>query len=165
MRKIDYFQVKQEKDNLLKKAFLNFSQNNEDYIKFCSNHWLKDYSLFITLYEKNERRAWSEWIDQEKKPTAQDKIELIAKYQSEINYHNFVQFIFFQQWMKLKSYANKKKIKIIGDIPIYVSYNSADVWANKELFLLDNNANPQFISGCPPDDFNHDGQIWEKSLV
>ncbi len=162
--KIDYFQVKQEKDNLLKKAFLNFSQNNEDYIKFCSNHWLKDYSLFITLYEKNERRAWSEWIDQEKKPTAQDKIELIAKYQSEIKYHNFVQFIFFQQWMKLKSYANKKKIKIIGDIPIYVSYNSADVWSNKEFFLLDNNANPQFISGCPPDDFNHDGQIWENPL-
>lgn len=162
--KIDYSQVKDEKTSLLRKAYLNFSADNRAYREFCSHHWLEEYALFITLYEKNESRAWSEWSEEEKNPNTQQKQALISKYQAEINYHKFVQFIFYQQWIDLKSYANAKNIQIIGDIPIYVSYNSADVWANKELFQLDDNAKAKFISGCPPDDFNHDGQIWENPL-
>lgn len=162
--KIDYSQVKVEKEKLLRKAFSNFSADTLEYDKFSRNHWLQDYSLFITLYEKNDCRPWSDWSELEKDPSNQAKQELIAKHQTEVNYHKFVQFIFYKQWMELKDYAQKQHIKIVGDIPIYVSYNSADVWANKELFQLDTDAKPQFISGCPPDNFNHDGQIWENPL-
>lgn len=162
--RINYAQVKQEKETLLKQAFLQFSTDNQDYRDFCKYHWLEDYSLFITLYEKNDKKAWSEWSNQEKNPTTKDKEDSLNKYQREVNYHKFVQFIFYKQWMQLKDYANAKNIEIIGDIPIYVSYNSADVWANKALFQLDANAKALFISGCPPDDFNQDGQIWENPL-
>ncbi len=162
--KIDYSQVKKEKELLLRKAFTRFSPDLQAYRDFCSYHWLEDYSLFITLYEKNEKAPWSKWPEQDKNPNKQDKKELALKYEREINYHKFVQYLFHKQWMRLKVYANQHDIEIIGDIPIYVSYNSADVWANKRLFQLDENAQPQFISGCPPDDFNHDGQIWENPL-
>ncbi len=162
--KIDYSQVKEEKEFLLKKAFTNFSADNQDYANFCKHHWLEDYSLFITLYEKNEKKAWSEWSEEEKNPTLSDKNKLIAKFNDQVNYHKFVQFIFHKQWLQLKNYANQQNIQIVGDIPIYVSYNSADVWANKQLFQLDEDAKAQFISGCPPDDFNHNGQIWENPL-
>jgi len=162
--KIDFMLVKQEKETLLKKAFLKFSPHNQAYQEFCQKHWLQDYSLFISLYEKNGKIPWNDWLDHEKNPTPDNKPELIQKHQEEIHYHNFVQYIFYKQWTKLKEYANQHQIQIIGDIPIYVSYNSADVWANKELFQLDDTLKPQSISGCPPDSFNHDGQIWENPL-
>lgn len=161
---INFSIVKEEKEYLLRKAFSNFSPISQEYKNFCHHHWLEDYALFISLYEKHGKRSWDQWSKQERNPDQEEKRQLIREHKEEIGYHKFVQFIFFQQWTKLKDYANQHKIQIIGDIPIYVSYNSADVWANKNLFQLDDNAQPQYISGCPPDDFNHDGQIWENPL-
>ncbi len=162
--KIDYPAMIQEREKLLRKAFQEFSPNDKAYLDFCKYHWLDDYSLFITLYEKNNKTAWNTWALNEQKPSSQEKEKLINGYQKQIDYHKFVQFIFYKQWQGLKEYATKNKIQIIGDIPIYVSYNSADVWANKELFQLDENMQAKYISGCPPDGFNADGQIWENPL-
>ena len=162
--KVNYNLIIKEKNKLLRLAFTNFSPEDSHYHKFCQYQWLADYSLFITLYEKNERNPWSEWEEFEKLATPQVKKRLSLLYQEEIAYHNFVQYIFYKQWQELKAYANSQQIQIIGDIPIYVSYNSADVWANKELFDLDENFKPESISGVPPDDFNADGQIWENPL-
>lgn len=162
--KIDYPNLKLERDKLLSKAYHNFSLKDQAFISFCQKQWLEDYSLFITLYKKNDGLAWSEWKENEKNPSLAFKEELKNRYLDQINYHKFVQFIFYKQWKNLKEYANQYQIKIIGDIPIYVSYNSADVWANKDLFQLNQDYKPQFISGCPPDEFNHDGQIWENPL-
>ena len=162
--KINFDPIIADKKRLLRQAFRNFSPEDIHYQEFCQHHWLADYSLFITLYEKNQRTAWSEWEESEKDATKEVKGQLNITYQEEIAYHNFVQYIFYKQWQELKQHANAKQIQIIGDIPIYVSYNSADVWANKELFQLDDNFKPEYISGVPPDDFNHDGQIWENPL-
>lgn len=162
--KINFNPIIKKKNKLLRLAFTNFSPEDFYYHEFCKHQWLADYSLFITLYEKNERSPWSEWEESEKLATPEVKKQLRLLHQEEIAYHNFVQYIFYKQWQELKAYANSQQIQIIGDIPIYVSYNSADVWANKELFDLDENFKPESISGVPPDDFNADGQIWENPL-
>jgi 4-alpha-glucanotransferase len=161
---IDYASLILERENLLRKAMANFSLQNQDFIDFSKNPWLDDYSLFISLYEKNNQQVWSQWPEEERNPSNSLKKQLKIKLASQIAYHKFVQYLFYKQWKSLKAYANSKGIQIIGDIPIYVSYNSADVWANKELFQLGSDYQAQFISGCPPDSFNEDGQIWENPL-
>lgn len=161
---INFSELQQERDTLLELAYHKFSPEDSDYISFCQNSWLDDFALFITLYEKNASLPWNLWQEDERTPSLEKKKELNSLYMKEINFHKFKQFIFYQQWMKLKTYANDKSIQIIGDIPIYVSFNSADVWAHKELFQLASNLQAEYISGCPPDNFNPDGQIWENPL-
>ncbi len=116
-----------------------------------NNKYLSDFCKFMALKHKNNQAPWYEWTDE--------------KFDEKIFFGwKFIQFKFFTQWAKIKKYANENGIKIIGDIPIYVSQDSADVWANKEQFLLDQRNNPTHVAGVPPDYFCPDGQLWGNPL-
>lgn len=150
--KIDYEKLYRGRLPLLKKAFERFTPNAE-YEQFCSDNaeWLEEYSTFMALKEQNGGKAWNKWESE----TLGDKKAAL--------FHKFLQFKFFSQWECLKNYANENGIKIIGDLPIYVAFDSADVWANKEQFLLKDNS-PTLVAGCPPDAFCEDGQLWGNPL-
>ena len=164
---IDYKKQYENRFKLLNTAYKRSNiQNDDKYTKFISenNYWLYDYSLFMALKYKFKQSVWNTWPQD----IRQRKAEAIEKYskelKEEIEFWNFVQYKFYSQWNKLKAYANKNNISIIGDIPIYVSYDSADVWANPKLFELDENALPINVAGCPPDGFSKKGQLWGNPL-
>lgn len=176
--KVDYGQVTPYKNLLFKKAFTRFISQKKplpDFVKFCRENrvWLDDYALFMALREYfiQERKdmdsalqmwpAWPADLAQRKKTElAFWKNEL----QESITFQKFMQYIFFEQWNKLKSYANKLGISIIGDLPIFVSMDSADVWAHPELFDLDEDGYPSRVAGVPPDYFSETGQLWGNPL-
>lgn len=164
--KVDFKKVYSNRFNVLRKAFLSFDKINSNYKIFCEENsfWLEDFALYMAIKEKNNGKSWNEWqsdIKLRKKSSVESaKIEL----KEEIEFQKTVQYFFFTQWSKLKSYANTNGIKIIGDIPIYVAADSADVWANPKQFLLDENCNPIEVAGCPPDAFTDDGQLWGNPL-
>ena len=155
-------------DNRLKLLHLAFEKFAPDaafhaYIRENEN-WLRDYAMFMTLKEKYHGKDWHNW------PLSfMMRIpENLETYRSEvadaIQFHYFLQYKFFQQWGALRTYANQRGIRIIGDVPIYVPLDSADVWSNRELFQLDGNGNPKAVAGCPPDSFTADGQLWGNPL-
>ncbi|MBN4080795.1 4-alpha-glucanotransferase [Caldithrix abyssi] len=135
-----------------KKAFHTFSEKND--------YWLDDFTLFITIRELYKGLNWSEWPEKYALRVEAELTQFRLDYHKEIDQIKILQYFFHQQWHQLKSYAIEKGIKIIGDIPIYVSYNSADVWANRPLFKLDEDGRMVVQSGCPPDFFITDGQAW-----
>ena len=149
----------------LKKAFQNFTIN-ESTKKFYkkNNFWLDDYAFFMAL---NDHFGHVYFVDWPKRIKTRDELTLKnykIQLKNNIDFHKFVQFKFFEQYFKLKAYANSKNIKIIGDIPIYVSANSSDVWANKELFELNVNMRPKNVAGVPPDYFSETGQRWGNPI-
>ena len=123
-----------------------------------------EYALFMALKDAHEGRPWSEWepelAQHEKKAVAAAK----KQYADDMEFYRFVQFCFFSQWNALKKYANGKGIRIIGDIPIYAAYDSAEVWAQPKLFQLDAEKKPVAVAGCPPDIFSATGQLWGNPL-
>jgi len=156
--------------DLLQKAFSRFQsapghlQTAFDYFRAENAAWLDDYTLFMALKESNGGGAWNGWpeaLRKRKKSTlrkAQNELaETIMRYA-------FYQFIFFRQWNKLRAYANEQGIRIIGDIPIFVAYDSSDVWSHPELFFLDEEGNPTVVAGVPPDAFSTTGQLWGNPL-
>ncbi len=156
-----------DKMPLLTKAFLTFSEHPDtkeckDFMTFCSKQadWLSDFSLFLALRAKFNQAGWNYWPEAYKKrdiPTLRQAREDLAQ---EISVIKFAQFVFFTQWMALKKYANEKNIKMFGDIPIFVAYDSADVWAQPHLFKLDENQKMTVVAGVPPDYFSETGQRW-----
>ena len=149
----------------LKKAFENFAidENAKKFYK-KNNFWLDDYSFFMAL---NDHFGNIYFVDWPKKIKNRDELTMKGykiQLKDNIDFHKFVQFKFFEQYFKLKAYANSKNIQIIGDIPIYVSANSADVWANKELFELNANMKPKNVAGVPPDYFSQTGQRWGNPI-
>ncbi len=163
--RVDYGKLYIERLPVLNIAAGRFLENPEtDYAKFCENNdfWLGDYTLFMAL--KND----GVYLEGMPKPlrkrdeSALNKAK--SKYAKEIEIIKATQYFFFKQWKKLKEYANENGIKIIGDIPIYVSPDSADLWANPDQFLLDENSEPTEVAGCPPDAFSDDGQLWGNPL-
>lgn len=181
---IDYGAIYNQKYPLLKKAFENYknlkneasAENSEkaDKIRTLSEkfetfkrengEWLEDYCLFISLKNHFNGLPWSEWEEDIKLR----KPEAINRYRNEladeIEYSRFIQFLFFAQWNDVKSYANENNIKIIGDIPIFVAFDSADAWANPEIFLFDAELKPYKVAGVPPDYFSPTGQLWGNPL-
>ncbi|MDZ7662613.1 4-alpha-glucanotransferase [Thiohalophilus sp.] len=127
-------------------------------------HWLNDYSLFMAIRESQQHRAWTEWPpplrDRETSALQRSRSELAER----VEFQCFCQFIVSQQWRDLKQYANEHDVKLLGDIPIYVSLDSADVWAQRELFTLDSAGHPQQVAGVPPDYFSETGQLWGNPL-
>lgn len=117
--------------------------------------------MFMAIKAEHNGESFELWEDEirVRKPEAMERYR--EKFKDEILFYKFIQFKFYEQWFKLKEYANDKGIKIIGDIPIYVAYDSADVWANPELFQMDEEVKPISVAGCPPDAFSADGQLWE----
>lgn len=152
---------------LLKKAFVRFQKNlPEDFAAFCEKEkeWLDEYTLFMALKDANDGNAWAEWDKdlRTRKPEALDKARV--DYAEDIEFYKMLQYLFFKQWRQLKAYANENGIEIIGDVPIYVASDSADVWANPKQFYLDEDLNPIEVAGCPPDAFSADGQLWGNPL-
>lgn len=148
---INYEQVRTTKQAYLKTAFDHF-QANEDYKSFLNDaFWLEEYVQFISLKKKNDLKSWLEW--EETEISTQD-----------LEYERFIQFIFFKQWMDLKQYANNKGILIVGDIPIYLGHDSAEVYFKQEQFHLDNDGRPTLVAGVPPDFFSTEGQLWGNPL-
>lgn len=162
----DYEKLSLYRYPLLKKAYKNSKiQSDSEYVRFCTeNNWLEDYALFMAVKDKFSGASWTEWDDniRLRKPAAIEKYKNELSY--EIGFYKFMQYHFYKQWKKLKAYANKKGIQIIGDIPIYVAFDSADAWANPELFQLDRNNVPNAVAGCPPDGFAANGQLWGNPL-
>ena len=161
--RVDFEEIIKTRMEILKKAFQNASKLNEDIEAFANENrdWLPDYSLFMAIKGKfGDKPIW-EWKDD---AIRKREPEAMAYYrdllQEEVRFFNFVQYMFFEQWNKLKEYANLKGIQIIGDIPIYPSPDSCDVWANPEIFKVDEIRRPSGIAGVPPDVYSETGQLW-----
>jgi len=164
---VDYAALYEERFPLLKKAFSRSDHmNTTDYASFCrrNSFWLEDYALFMALKEEHDGTSWLSWADSYR--LREEKALEMArnKFENEINFWKFCQYYFYIQWEKLKEYANSKNIQIIGDVPIYVALDSADVWANPELFQLDEDRKPVKVAGVPPDYFSATGQLWGNPL-
>lgn len=167
----DYAQLYSFKYIVLKKAFKNFIENADDlqiktFNDFCTvnSFWLEDYALFTALKNHFKGVMWTEWEDdiRLRKPAALKRYsEMLSK---EVRCIKFIQYKFFEQYYALKKYANSRGIKIYGDMPIYVSMDSSDIWASPELFMLDDDRKPTKVAGCPPDAFSPTGQLWGNPL-
>jgi len=167
---IDFGNVIEYKKSLLLKAFHNFKIDTngleDDFNNFCEGHkdWLEDFALFMAAKDHHNGDVWSNW---DKHLVHRDKDALVEwkeKLIDEILYHKFVQFNFFRQWNAIRKYASKSGIKIIGDMPIFIAYDSADLWANKELFTVDKDGKLETVAGVPPDYFSPTGQLWGNPL-
>jgi len=164
---VNYGLVFNSRIKILKTAFARSRhQTQSEYLHFCreNSYWLDDYSLYMAVKTHYNHREWLVWDDDIKN----HRPEAIKKYRAilndEVEFWKFTQFKFYQQWHKLKKYANSKGIRIIGDIPLYVAMDSADVWAHDELFELDERKNPINVAGVPPDLFSEYGQRWGNPL-
>lgn len=165
---VDFDRVIQTKIPLLQKAYDNFKANDSDiqqkeFIAFCEikASWLDDYALFMAIREAHDGASWHQWDRSIARSQPEAKAQWRDRLHSEILFHKYLQFEYFRQWSKLKQYANAKGIQIIGDIPIYVAHDSADVWAHPEIFCLDEETGePSLMAGVPPDYFSETGQLW-----
>lgn len=164
---IDYGKIYTDRMLLLRKAYAESKKRNDPDFEFFQREnawWLNDYALFMAVKDAFAGAAWNEWSEdiRYRRQAAMEYYQ--STYSDEINFYQWLQYLFAKQWRSLKAYANEKGIKIIGDIPIYVAFDSADVWANPSLFQLDEKRNPKAVAGCPPDGFTADGQLWGNPL-
>ena len=141
-------------------------RSRTDYVEFCDleREWLDDYAIFMTLNASQDGLSWNQWPTDLAKRNPQALSRITDSCSEEIGFWKFCQWCFSRQWFKLKQYANERGVRIIGDVPIFVAYQSADVWAHQELFELDENGNPTFVAGVPPDYFSKTGQLWGNPL-
>ncbi|MEJ2441241.1 MAG: 4-alpha-glucanotransferase [Gammaproteobacteria bacterium] len=151
----------------LEQAWANHSQHksaelSEQFADFCERHahWLDDYALFMTIREQRHGQLWSQWPAALRDRDSTALQEVRSKARDRIGFYQFGQFLFFQQWMELRRYAGEHGVLLFGDLPIYVAYDSVDVWARPELFMLDKQGQPKFVAGVPPDYFSVTGQRW-----
>lgn len=164
---VDYELIYNKRFKVLKKAFENFkSTDMSDFNKFLEDNerWISNYALFMTIKSANNGKSWLEWEDGLKKRDSHSLWLFKTEHEDEVIFWEFLQYKFFEQWRELKKYANDNGIKIIGDIPIYVALDSADVWVYSDLFELDENLIPTAVAGCPPDAFSETGQLWGNPL-
>ena len=157
--RIDYGRLYETRYPLLRKAFSRFDVENAEFVKWCKSGKYTDYACFMALKQKYNAPFY-EWPEEFKFRDAPALKQYIKENKNEILFWQFLQFEFYRQWKKLKTYANSKGIKIIGDLPLYVSADSVDVWTNPSLFMLDAELHPQKVAGVPPDYFCQDGQLW-----
>lgn len=166
--RIDYALLYEMRPKLLRKAAeRGYSRDAAEVKEFreANSAWLEDYALFMSIKEHFGMVAWNEWPDEDARLR---KPEALKRYASElkddIDYYIYVQYLFFKQWEALRTYAHAKGVKILGDMPIYVAMDSADVWANPQCFQLDEKNVPYEVAGVPPDYFSADGQLWGNPL-
>lgn len=166
-RYIDYEKIYLSRFKVLRTAYHNSHIEEEeafrDYVEENA-YWLEDYALYMAVKNSFDGKSWTRWDEDIKlrKPEAMQRYR--EEYAEELEFYKFQQYLFAKQWTALKKYANQKKIQIIGDIPIYVALDSADTWANPELFQLDDTLTPIAVAGCPPDAFSATGQLWGNPL-
>ncbi len=164
---VDYEWIYLNRFKTLEKAYENFLKTADSgYNSFCeqNGYWLDDYSLFMAVKSTFDSVEWLKWPREfrMKEHTAIERFK--QEHQKEISFWKFCQYEFFKQWVKLKKYANDCGIEIIGDIPIYVALDSADVWTDAEQFVMDENYIPKVVSGVPPDNFSATGQLWGNPI-
>lgn len=142
------------------------AMTRDGYEQFCVEHskWLDDYAIFSVLRERFRNRLWCEWPVELRDHHANAITSVSAKLSEQIEREKFLQYLFFEQWFNLKRYCNGLGIEIIGDMPIYVAYQSADVWSHPEIFKLDSRKRPTCVSGVPPDYFSKTGQLWGNPI-
>jgi len=168
--RVDFARLLIEKSALLRQAAETFlkqadSERHQEYRRFCDSHaWLEDYALFMALKQRFGGSAWRDWPEEFACPTPEQRQRLAETLDSELAIEKYLQWQAFRQWHALRQYANQRGIAIIGDIPIFVAYDSADVWSRRELFLLDTDGNPTVVAGVPPDYFSATGQLWGNPL-
>ncbi|NLL77389.1 MAG: 4-alpha-glucanotransferase [Clostridiales bacterium] len=164
---VDYEKIYKSRFQILRKAYKKSKiAENKTFQDFKKQnaYWLFDYALYMAVKNSFKGASWIEWDEDIKlrKPSAMKAYK--EKYAAEVEFYEFQQFLFAKQWLALKEYANERDIQIIGDIPIYVAFDSADTWANPELFQLDDRCTPIGVAGCPPDAFSATGQLWGNPL-
>ena len=164
---IDYEKIYNHRYTLLRKAYerSNITQN-ENYLRFVNENswWLSDYALFMAVKERFGGVEWTQWAEDIRLRWDFAMDYYRKELYFEIEFQQYMQFKFFEQWYYLKRYANERGIQIVGDIPIYVAMDSADTWAHPELFQLNEQNIPYAVAGCPPDGFSADGQLWGNPL-
>lgn len=168
---VDFDSVRANKLPLLREAAANFlrlarGSARSPYEEFCRDNdwWLDDYALFSVLRERFEEQAWNRWPQEiaRRDPAAIERLQ--SELQTQLDQEKFLQFAFFEQWSALRSYCADRGIRVIGDVSIFVSYDSADVWTNPGLFLLNEDLSPSVVAGVPPDAFSETGQRWGNPL-
>ncbi len=165
--KVNYSYIFANRFAVLKKAFQNSNhRDTEEYRQFVdsNSYWLQDYSLFMALKEHFHNCDWTGWDDDIRLRNSEAVDRYSSELSEQIDFWKFCQYIFYKQWNKLKRYVNELGIKIIGDVPLYVALDSADAWANGELFDMDELRRPVNVAGVPPDYFSQDGQLWGNPL-
>ncbi len=178
---VDYDKIYIERFKMLRTAYRNspfalettgkwssslYDDDRKKFEKFNRRNfgWLMDYAIYSAIKDECGGIPFIEWDEGIRCRTPVAIQEVLDRSAEQIRFYEFVQYIFFEQWHKLKKYANDNGILIIGDLPIYVAYDSADTWSHPELFLLDENGYPDKVAGCPPDDFSENGQLWGNPL-
>lgn len=167
---VDYGQLYNNRYLLLEKAYDSALEDgleaDEEYQAFIkeNKYWLTDYALYRTVKRAFDNACWTDWDEDIRLRQPQAIKRYSKEYAYEMGFYYFLQYFFIKQWKALKAYANEKGIEIVGDIPIYVAFDSADSWANPELFQLDEENLPIGVAGCPPDAFSETGQLWGNPL-
>ena len=169
--RVDFERVSKAKQSLLAIAFDYFKHYGRDgmreaFDQFCSTNagWLDDYALFCVFKEMHLGKLWSEWEPRLAKHESATIEMIVPLWMDQIEAQKFFQFLFFRQWFELKTYCHQRGIKIVGDIPIFVAEDSADVWTNPDQFKLDENGRPTVVAGVPPDYFSKTGQFWGNPI-
>ena len=167
--KVDYALLFEARRPILEKAVANTSKNNEvlaEIEKFEAENssWLADYAEYMAIKESFGYKSFIHWDEDIKKGEQAAREKYRTELQDSIRYYTVTQYFFFKQWLALKEYANEKGIKIIGDMPIYVSADSVEMWTMPELFKVDANNEPLYVAGCPADDFSPTGQLWGNPI-
>ncbi|HSM54584.1 MAG TPA: 4-alpha-glucanotransferase [Candidatus Sulfomarinibacteraceae bacterium] len=172
--RVDYGWVIDYKSKLLDRTFNHFRlkgtvHQRRDFENFCFDQagWLNDFALFMAVKQHHVQQhggVWNTWPEEIAHRHSEGMQAWRQKLEDEVQQHKFLQFLFFQQWLALKEYANERGIRIVGDVPIFVAFDSADVWANPELFYLNDDGSPSVVAGVPPDYFSETGQRWGNPL-
>lgn len=162
--KVDYARLYEKRYALLRKAFSRFNVRKKSFTDFVGTEKFKTYAEYMTIKQKFENRSFYEWEDGFKFNRREVVEPYVAAHRKEYLFWQWVQYEFGRQWKSLKNYANRKGVKLIGDIPLYVAYDSADVWGMPELFQLNDDRSMKEVAGCPPDYFSKKGQLWGNPL-
>lgn len=164
---VDYEKLYENRFPLLRKAYERSGAGNDrEFLRFKAENawWLDDYALYMAVKARFDQAAWTQWA-KDIRLRWQNALDYYRReLYFDIEFHQYLQYLFMSQWNRLKAYANSRGIRIVGDIPIYVALDSADAWASPELFQLDENNAPQAVAGCPPDGFSATGQLWGNPL-
>ena len=164
---VDYEKLYENRFPLLRKAYERSGAGNDrEFLRFKAENawWLDDYALYMAVKARFDQAAWTQWA-KDIRLRWQNALDYYRReLYFDIEFHQYLQYLFMSQWNRLKAYANSRGIRIVGDIPIYVALDSADTWASPELFQLDENNAPQAVAGCPPDGFSATGQLWGNPL-
>lgn len=164
--RVDYAKIYHARNDVLAKAYGRFKEDHgsdlKEYAEFSlkEKDWLDDYCLYRILKQIHNGKSWQDWDDAYKTRKPEALKEIKEKYSDDLHFYAFEQYVFMEQWNKLHNYANEKGIHIIGDMPFYVSLDSADCWAHPEVFQMDKALKPAYVAGCAPDAFSEKGQLW-----